>query len=258
MNMDMKISGAGVLSGGEYDDVKISGSAKIEGSIRCRSFSCAGAAKGEGDLRCLEDFRSSGSTHITGEVSAQNAEVSGSLKCSSLAAEKEVKLFGGVSIEGKLSGGDVRVSGGLKVGDIEAESFRFSASVAGPIGAGGKLQCDGLLNAETVAITLGLEKHSVNAIGGGSVKVEERPEGGMFGVFGRPGPFAFPWGKPQVGCLTVSESIEADQVDIVNTVCPTVSGRKVKIGRGCRIDLVRYSESIEVDPDAQVDKQEKV
>ena len=111
--MDMKISGAGVLSGGEYDDVKISGSAKIEGSIRCRSFSCAGAAKGQGDLRCLEDFRSSGSTHVTGEVSAQNAEVSGSLKCSSLAAEKEVKLFGGVNVEGKLSGGDVRASGGL-------------------------------------------------------------------------------------------------------------------------------------------------
>ena len=141
--MDMKISGAGVLSGGEYDDVKISGSAKIEGSVRCRSFSCAGAAKGEGDLRCLEDFRSSGSTHVTGEVSAQNAEVSGSLKCASLAAEKEVKLFGGVNVEGKLSGGEVRVSGGLKVGDIEAESFRFSASVAGPIGAGGKLQCTG-------------------------------------------------------------------------------------------------------------------
>lgn len=256
--MDMKISGAGVLSGGEYDDVKISGSAKIEGSVRCRSFSCAGAAKGEGDLRCLEDFRSSGSTHITGEVSAQNAEVSGSLKCSSLAAEKEVKLFGGVSIEGKLSGGDVRVSGGLKVGDIEAESFRFQTSAAGPISVGGKLQCAGLLNAETVVITLGLEKHSVNAIGGGSVRVEERPEGGMFGIFGSPGPFAFPWGKPPAGCLTVSESIEADQVELTNTVCPSVSGRKVKIGRGCRIDLVRYSESIEVDPDAQVDKQEKV
>ena len=256
--MDMKISGAGVLSGGEYDDVKISGSAKIEGSVRCRSFSCAGAAKGEGDLRCLEDFRSSGSTHVTGEVSAQNAEVSGSLKCASLAAEKEVKLFGGVNVEGKLSGGDVRVSGGLKVGDIEAESFRFSASVAGPIGAGGKLQCTGLLNAETVAITLGLEKHNVNAIGGGSVKVEERPEGGMFGIFGSPAPFAFPWGKPPAGCLTVSESIEADQVDVVNTVCPMVSGRKVKIGRGCKIDLVRYSESIEVDSDAQVGKQEKV
>ena len=256
--MDMKISGAGVLSGGEYDDVKISGSAKIEGSVRCRSFSCAGAAKGEGDLRCLEDFRSSGSTHVTGEVSAQNAEVSGSLKCSSLAAEKEVKLFGGVNVEGKLSGGDVRASGGLKVGDgIEAESFRYSASTAGPISTGGKLQCDGLLNAETVVIILGLEKHSITAIGGGSVKVEERPEGGMFGVFGKPGPFSFPWGKPSAGCLNVSESIEADQVEIVNTVCPAVSGRKVKIGRGCKIDLVRYSESIEVDPDAQVDRQEK-
>ena len=257
--MEMKIAGAGVLGGGEYDNVKISGSAKIEGSIRCLGFTCSGAVKGEGDVVCREDFRLSGSARVSGAVSAQNGEVSGSLKCASLAAEKELKLSGGISVAGKLAGGDVRASGGLKVGaDIEAETFRFSGGTRGHVSVGGKLECAGLLNAETVVITLGLEQHSVNAIGGGSVKVEERPEGGMFGVFGRPGPFAFPWGKPQVGCLTVSESIEADQVDIVNTVCPTVSGRKVKIGRGCRIDLVRYSESIEVDLDAQVDKQEKV
>ena len=257
--MDMKISGAGVLSGGEYDDVKISGSARIEGGIRCRSFSCAGAAKGEGDLRCLEDFRSTGSTHITGDVSAQNAEVSGSLRCGALTAEKEVKLFGGVNIEGRLSGSDVRASGSLKVGDgIEAESFRFLTSMAGPVSAGGSLHCQGLLNAETVEIVLGLEKHSVTAIGGGSVRVEERPEGGAFGAFGRSPRFPFPWGKPAEGSLTVSESIEADQVELVNTICPTVSGRRVVVGKGCRIDLVRYSESLRVDPEAQVGREEQV
>ena len=259
--MDMKISGAGVLSGGEYEEVKISGSAKIEGSIRCRSFASAGAARGEGDVICQEDFRSSGSAQITGAVSGQNVEVSGALKCSALSGERELKLFGGVAVEGKLSGGDIRSSGGLKVGDgIEAESFRFSGStgLGGMISAGGKLCCQGLLNAETVVITLGLEQHSVGSIGGGSVRVEERSEGGFFGPFGGPAFPGFPWGKPPAGSLTVAESIEADQVELVNTVCPTVSGRKVKIGRGCKIDTVRYSESIEVDEGAQVGKQEKI
>jgi len=259
--MDMKISGAGVLSGGEYDDVKISGSAKIEGSVRCRSFASAGAMKGEGDITCQEDFRSSGSAQVGGSVSAQNVEISGALKCASLSADKEVKLNGGVCVDGKLNGGDIRAAGGLKVGGgIEAEAFRYSSSMpmGGPAGNGSGLSCDGLLNAETVVITLGLEKHSVGSIGGGSVRVEERPDGGFFGGFGNFGFFAPPWGSPPKGSLTVSESIEADQVELVNTVCPSVSGRKVIIGKGCKVDTVRYGESIEVDPDAQVGKQEKV
>ena len=253
--MEMKIAGAGVLGGGEYDNVKISGSAKIEGSIRCLGFTCSGAVKGEGDVVCREDFRLSGSARVSGAVSAQNGEVSGSLKCASLAAEKELKLSGGVSVAGKLAGGDVRASGGLKVGaDIEAETFRFSGGTRGHVSMGGKLECAGLLNAETVVITLGLEQHSVNAIGGGTVRVEERSEGASFGPFGF---FGAPWGKLPRGSLTVAESIEADEIELVNTLCPLVSGRTVTIGPGCRIDVVRYSESIEVDPEAQVGKQEK-
>lgn len=37
-----------------------------------------------------------------------------------------------------------------------------------------------------------------------------------------------------------------------------VSGRIVAIGEGCKIDLVQYSETIEVSPDAQVGKIEQV
>ncbi len=258
--MDMKISGAGVLGGGEYEDVKISGSAKIEGSIRCRSFTCSGAAKGEGDLICREEFRSSGSTHITGDIRAGSVRVNGALKCTSLSGDGEVRLSGGIAVKEKLTGGDIQASGGLKVGgDIEADAFRFACGIRmGPIGGGDRLECAGLLNAETAVITLGLEKHSVNAIGGGTVRVEERPEGAHFSGFGNFSFFGAPWGKSARGCLTVAESIEADQVELTNTVCPSVSGRRVVVGPGCRIDLVRYSESIEVDPAAQVGRQEKI
>ena len=39
--MDMKISGAGAIGGGEYDKVAISGSAKAEGFIRCKELHCS-------------------------------------------------------------------------------------------------------------------------------------------------------------------------------------------------------------------------
>ncbi len=257
--MDMKISGAGVLSGGEYEEVRISGSAKIEGEVRCKSFSASGAVKGEGGLVCQDDFHTAGSAQFTGAVSAKTAEISGALKCASLTLEKEAKLYGGAEVEGKLSGGEFWVSGDLKTGNgIEAETFRFSGGGAGPMNIGGKLKCGGLLNAETVEITLGLQKHSVSAIGGGTVTVKEKAESGPFGSFPSFGAFPSPWGKPLQGSLNVTESIEADRVELENTVCPLVTGRTVKLGKGCKIGTVRYSESLDLDPKAEVEKQEKL
>ena len=241
--MDVKISGAGVLGGGEYEEVRVSGSARFEGSILCRSFACSGAAKGACDLYCQEDFRSAGSIRVEGMIHAGSVNVSGSLHCGGLAGEQEIRLSGGAVVEGKLPGGEIRVAGSLKAGaGIEAEHFRCS----------GRLDCQGLLNAETVEIGLGEETNRVTAIGGGTVRVTMRPEGRFFEGLG------FPWGKASGCCLTVEESIEADDVELVNTVCPLVTGRRVVVGKGCRIDTVRYGESIEIDPAAQVGKQERI
>ena len=261
--MVMKISDAGVLSGGEYEEVQISGSVKIEGGVRCRTFLGSGAVKGEGELSCEEKLVASGSTEFDGSIRAGNALVTGSLKCAALSVEAEARLSGSVNLEGKLSGGDIWVSGGsLRAGEgIEAESFHFSGSGYGPNTFGSKLDCEGLLNAETVKMTLGQGHYSVSAIGGGTVTVKGAKEEGPFSPFGGfPGftPFGAPWGKPPQGSLNVTESIEADRVELENTVCPLVTGRTVKIGKGCKIGTVRYSESLDLDPKAQVEKQEKL
>ena len=60
------------------------------------------------------------------------------------------------------------------------------------------------------------------------------------------------------GALTVEELIEGDVVAIECVRAPKVVGRVVAIGAGCNIDLVQYSEEIEVHPDAKVGKCEKV
>ncbi len=238
--MDMKFSGSGVLGTGEYEEVRISGSARIDGSVRCSKFTCAGSLTGEGELDCRGEFRSSGSTHLNGTIRADSAVVGGSLHCGTLCGDRELQLSGSAHVEKKLSGGDIRASGSLEVGgDIEAESFRGS----------GRLVCEGLLNAETAEISP-VVGSSVGAIGGGSVRIKSRPEGHLFG-------FGFPWRGGERSVLTVRESIEADEVELESTACPLVSGRRVVVGPGCRIDVVRYSESVEVHPLAQVGRQER-
>jgi hypothetical protein len=60
------------------------------------------------------------------------------------------------------------------------------------------------------------------------------------------------------GNLCVGELIEGDVVALECVVAPKVVGRVVAIGDGCEIDLVQYSEEIEISDKAKVGRCEKI
>lgn len=241
-NHDMFFSGVGTLEAGDYDKVRIAGSGRLRGEIRCRSFHSAGTTGGKGSLLCREEFKASGSFALEGALSADQVKASGSFRCGGLKA-KTAELSGSARIDGGVSCGEWNASGTLKLAQgCEADCFRMK----------GGLDCAGLLNAETVEICFSPSSSRVQAIGGGSVLIEPMKDFDLVslfsGLFGK---------TTRRESLTVAESIEADDVDLTNTVCPLVSGARVQIRAGCRIALVRYSESCEVSPEAEVGKLEK-
>ena len=69
-NLELHISGASKMPGGEYASVRISGSGKITGNLLCGTFSCSGAGKVEGDLVCRELAKSSELPAMTSATSA--------------------------------------------------------------------------------------------------------------------------------------------------------------------------------------------
>lgn len=69
--MDMKISGSSAMPGGEYRTVSISGSGKVQGSLRCESLRCSGSARVQGDVDCAGKIRCSGSSRVTGDITCQ-------------------------------------------------------------------------------------------------------------------------------------------------------------------------------------------
>ena len=240
--MDINISGAGVINSGEYDEIRVSGSARLEGPVRCGSFACSGAVRGDAALTCGGSARVSGSAKLNGAVKAAALYVSGAFSCEGAEIANECQLSGSAGVGGRLVGGDIEAFGVLRVEDqIEANAFHLS----------GTLECGGLLNAETVLIRLGKENSAVQAIGGTSVTVSPHPGHSLRRRF------RFFFCRKKRGLLTVRESVEADDVSLENTLCPEVTGARVKIGAGCEIGLVRYSESCEIHPDAVVRRQEK-
>ncbi len=244
--MEIKIAGAGKIAGGEYDAVKVSGSADAVGEIRTGALSVAGSMKGDSAMVCAGDATVSGSFRSEGNFSAGTLNVNGTLKVGGKAnLGKQTKIAGKLSVEEDVRGGEIFVSGQLESGDgVEAEKLTSR----------GALTIGGLLNADDIEIVygaigngLGRGNSSIGAIGGshivvrrGSVDKKIRKLPFLSKAFGQ---------KPTV---TVTEGIEGDDISLEGVATPRVVGRVVKIGDECKIDTVEYSEALEVSPNAEV------
>ena len=237
--MDMKISGAGAIGGGEYDKVAISGSAKAEGFIRCKELHCSGAFSGNAEIECENDIKISGAFKNSGAVRTKEFKTSGSAKTGAISAET-IKVAGAFMVEGNLKTTELDVAGGLKVtGDLEAEKAEIK----------GGINCGGLINAEEIKIELSnTNKSFAQSIGGSKIVIENYREKGIIErIFGRK------------SCdFVVSETIEGDEIIVEHTKAKTVTGKYVMIGEGCEIKLLQYSESAEISPKAKIGRCEKI
>lgn len=243
-NMDMRISGSGKVPAGEYNRVSVSGSGSLYGMVRCESFSSSGASHGE-HIECSDTFKISGASSFSGDVKANHIGVSGSFSCGGdLVAEEKLSCAGSVKCKGSVKGNQLSVAGALNVrGDVEGEMVKVS----------GILNCDGLLNAEEIEIKFEKEME-IGSIGGSKIvifpKYTERPI--------RRIPLFSALTRHAAAGVSVKTSIEGDEIALEGVACPRVTGRVVAIERGCNIDLVQYSETVEISSDAKVGRTEKI
>jgi len=242
--MDMSISGAGRIAPGEYENIHISGSGKLSGLVRCASLHASGAAHGE-ELDCKNELAASGSCSFDRDIRCGSLRASGSFRCGGNATVREkLRCSGSARISGNIRCGELKVSGSLSAeNDIEAEAVNVS----------GSLNCKGLLNAEEIYICT-WEGMEIGSVGGSNVvmcldknkKTAKRL------------PLLASLIPSFSGCIRILGAIEADTVALENVKAPRVSGRVVAIGEDCEIELVQYSEQIEISPRAKVGRTEKL
>ena len=242
--MNMHISGSGNIPAGEYEKVSVSGSARLHGLVRCNNFSTSGSSAGE-SIECYESFKISGSSAFSGNVSAGYIGISGSFSCGGeLISSRKIICSGGAKCEKSIKCDELSVSGSIKVGlDVEAEKIKID----------GVIDCKGLLNAEDVEIKFD-KGMDIGSIGGSKIIIIKEPKR----KFGERLPLLSSLVKKINGNVHVEGSIEGDEIALEAVTCPRVTGRVVAVGAGCDIDLVQYSDQIEVSPDARVGKTEKI
>ncbi len=248
----MNISGIGTIPAGEYNQkISISGDCKIDGNVRCPEFFCAGIGKVKGNIDCSGEVHISGSMTSEGYIIGESVAVSGICEIKgSCIAKDELRISG--FLKTKSVKAATLTSKGIIIAKegIEAEKAKISSVI----------ECAGLFNAETIEIVMtpGSSNNKIGSIGGSDIKIyskissREKPDSRILllsKVVDRFSGFTI---------THISESIEGDVIALENVKAPLVVGRIVAVGAGCDIGLVQYSEAIEIDPDAKVEKQEKI
>lgn len=260
--IDVTISGSGKVGSGIYNQVRVSGSARMEGDVDCQSLHVSGSAVSEGNLHAAEEIHISGSLKAQGNVETEGElHVSGSASVEGdLRGGKEIHLSGGGRCQ-KLIGGEVRISGAVTCQSLTAQHAKLSGGfkVEGDLQAdqvkiSGAGRIEGLLTADEIQIAVGYRPESVviGSIGGSRLTIQ-RGDGGALNLLELVLSLK-PLGKGSV----VVDTIEADEIDIVSTKAQVVRGQQVKIGEGCEIERVEYSESYAADPSARVGEAVKI
>lgn len=234
--IDLHISGASSMPGGEYGAVSISGAGKIQGSLVCSSLRCSGSGKVYGDVHCSGEMAASGAVGVEGSVWSEELRCSGVCRLTGDLEVHRLRISGSLQIGGKLSGEDLQVSGTLQGSALHCREIAASGKLrlthgleAEKVRISGIVEVDGLLNAEIIEIQPTRFSHLTD-VGGSEIRILDRSVG-----------LRVP------GCLS-ARSIEGDTIELEYVKADVVRGKHIRIGKGCKIGRVEYSGSLEAAP----------
>ena len=109
-HIDMKISGASSMPGGEYGRVSISGAGKVQGSLKCEELHCSGAAKVHGDVDCAGELRTNGAGKVDGSARCGSLSASGAFSAQTVQVEGLASVSGSLRTEQALTADELRAA----------------------------------------------------------------------------------------------------------------------------------------------------
>jgi cytoskeletal protein CcmA (bactofilin family) len=220
---DLKIFGVGRASGGEFNEVSITGQGDVEGSIVCTTFSLNGEGTINGSVKTGEGSILGTST-INGGLDADRCKIVGTVRVGGDANVRNFTIGGTVTIQGAVKCETLTLRGTTTVhGDCNAEKLECKGSFA----------IDGLVNA------------------GKTVRVRKQS-----------GPIADVVNallqRLDFQQRLTADTIEGDEVVLEFTKARIVRGNYVRLGQGCEVDLVEYRGTLDQASGAVVKEARKV
>lgn len=261
---DLEISGMGKMDGGHFNQINISGLGQISGDVEAERIVISGKGTINGNAAATHKIMISGMGTLKGHakagkvLSSGTAYVEGNLNAEDIEASGNLKVGGDVLTQHLSNDGRCRVGHHVKAHKIVSRGF---LSVAGDLEAEeydskGSFSIDGLLNANVIDV----EIHGfcyAKEIGGEAIQVKlSRYHNWTIDFFSKLiNPFL---GNNRELDKLNADLIEGTSIALENTHAKVVRGNQVKIGPNCEIELVEYTESIEIDASSIVQQNVKV
>jgi cytoskeletal protein CcmA (bactofilin family) len=230
---NLTINGSGSYGGGSYNKIKIRGDGTITADFDCEVFKTFGSSNALKNGRANR-FDVFGETEVRGNLVCNSMKIFGTTEVGGNASIRKAKVWGTLEVGDRFSGEEADIKGSLTCnGDTEFEIFKST----------GSFDVKGLLNAGTIEVSLRYGTSSANEVGGDKITVKKKSS-------------FIPFGKGE-GSLEV-KIIEGDDIYLENTKADIVRGKRIRIGSGCEIGLVKYQESFKADTDATVTENRRI
>ncbi|WP_223700443.1 hypothetical protein [Sutcliffiella deserti] len=243
LNQDLIINGSMTVSGGSFNLVSINGKGTINGGVQCNNFKINGACDINGHLKG-ETGVIRGRASIKEDIFLHNYTVDGRSDLMGGLYTANLLVRGACTIKKEINSESTKIYGKLKLdGSCNTDSF-FSEGV---------IRIGETLKAKNIELNLGNSRSRVNRMEADSIKIlKNRKFNGIIGWF-----LALLTAAGETGSLSVQE-IYGKHINVEATNVNHIRGEKVVIGPGCKVELVEYTDSIEISKDAKVKKSLKV
>lgn len=233
---DLRITGNGSSSGGQYNKVKLMGDSIIHGDVECTLFKCMGNTTVEGFLKS-ESVNCHGNMKILQGIQSEEISIQGELDVKGELNAQLLKVLGEIRVEGNVNVDKVKGPGSLSIsGDCQGEELLIQGSV----------NIGNMLNGEVIEIKL-YGPSRAREIGGGKITITKAITIPLIGKY-----------SPSAYGAMQTDSIEGDEIHLENTTASVVRGRNVYIGSGCQIGLVEYKDVYKMDNGAEVGQYNKI
>ena len=221
---DLRINGLGSSAGGSYNLVQINGKGDINGDLECNELQINGLGCIHGNAKA-ETARMAGKSEIDRDLNGQHLIADGMTE-----------------IGGSISADHVENRGMLKVTkDCNSETFKSQ----------GGFTIGGLLNADKIDVEMYVGS-SAREIGGQEIEIKA---GTAFGIKKFLSSLFPDW---HLNHYLTAETIEGDSIYVEHSTVKVVRGKDVKIGPGCKIEVVEYKDNYYKDSMSTVKQEKKI
>ncbi len=181
------------------------------------------------------DVTIDGIATINNELTCDTLTINGVSTLKGNVTTTKIHLNGTCELHGNLTAEQATINGAVDLrGDFAATNIDIEGAV----------DCKGAMTADSIALRFS-QGCGYSEIGGGKLEARRINGGHILAIL-----------RIKPHRLSV-KTIECDDVYVEYCDAQRVSGARVVIGPKCQIKLVEYSESLEIDPTAKVETQQK-